>query len=130
MLTAAALQVAAGMLWDSQRDRLLIALKGDHPQAGHALLYTTVQQPVLSAVCIGAVFLPQPAAAPPPRSGAAAEGGRRVLALHAGTPDGSLVASRAADDRVSVMPLAVRGGMPGFGGPVPGRSNSSGTFFG
>lgn len=113
------------MVWDSQRDRLLVALKGDHPQAGHALLYTTVQHPVLSAVCVGAVFLPQAAAGCAP-----SDGGRRVLALHGGASDGALVASRVGDDRVSVTPLAVRGGVPGLGAAAPGRSNSSGTFFG
>lgn len=120
------------MVWDSRRDRLLVSLKGEHPYAGHALLFTTVQQPVLSAVCVGPVFLPHGAAAPP-GDGAAADSQHRVLALHCGAPEGSLVASRAADDRVSVMPIAVRGGVPG-GGPgmpaVPLRSSSSVTFFG
>eukprot|EP00892_Ulva_mutabilis_P003401 jgi/Ulvmu1/1432/UM011_0162.1 len=121
-------EVASGMVWDSKRDRLLISLKGDHPYSGHALLFTTVQQPVLSAVCVGPVFLPEG-----PPAAAATDTHRRVLALHCGAPEGSLVASRAADERVSVTPVAVRGGLSGggYGGAVgPGRSSSSVTFFG
>jgi hypothetical protein len=123
-------QVISAVAWDSVKDRLLVALTGDHPLAGHALLYATVPSPVLSAVCLGPIYLPGHTAQED-ASEAQAPVGCRVVAMHAGSARGTLLASRNGERSVSVIPIAVRDAVNPFNGRNAGHgpSVSSGTMF-
>jgi hypothetical protein len=115
-------QVVCGMVWDSHKERLLVSLCGSHALAGHMLLYTTVQSPVLSAVCLGPVFLPQCRQATEPerargflghgtRQRAPAEvrsAVRGTVALQCKSPLGTLVAARCGEQLITVIPIAVQ----------------------
>jgi hypothetical protein len=143
------------MVWDSQKERLLVAMRGTHPLAGHMLLYTTVQHPVLSAVCLGPVYLPQPpapSAAEPSRGfqwlGAAPRGApgglggggarrgigaRGSVALQCGSAHGTLLAARCSEELIAIIPLAVqdiaaRSGAGRMHG-VDSRTGSTTTLF-
>ena len=133
------------MVWDSQKERLLVSLCGSHPLAGHMLLYTTVQSPVLSAVCLGPVFLPQSSGAQPPeapqglqrvggaRRPAAGEhvrtGVRGTVALQCRSPLGTLVAARCGEQLVTVIPVAVQDAAAQIGYSMrrPGMDSHNGS---
>lgn len=111
------------MVWDSKKERLLVSLCGAHALAGHMLLYTTVQSPVLSAVCLGPVYLPQcrqePAPGPirtflgrtwdqgPSIQDEVRTGVRGTVALQCNNPMGTLLAARCGEKLVTVLPVAV-----------------------
>jgi hypothetical protein len=124
------LQNVAGVAWDSEKDRLVILLQGDHPLSGHALLYATVQEPLVSAICLGPIHLPQWDASnadgqDQPLCGSA-------VAMQTSSRRGALAAFRCRTGTVAVVPLGLRYG-PMIGGPLQGRSAASGmqsgTFF-
>ena len=116
-----ALQDVAAVAWDSVKNRLVFMLQGEHPDAGNALLYATVQEPVVSAICLGPLHLlaSEPKCADDQTNGARPAG---TLAMHTGNSSGTLVAFRTAGGVVSVIPIALR-----HGPVVTGRSTGSGT---
>lgn len=116
------------MAWDSEKDRLAILLQGDHPFAGHVLLFTTVQRPVMSAICLGPLYLPQLANASVVGQGKFWGG----LAMFTGLQQGTILTARLGDGSVTVLPLAVgHRHHSAAASPVPaGLSASlSGTMF-
>lgn len=137
--------MVCGMVWDSQKERLLVSLCGAHPLAGHMLLYTTVQSPVLSAVCLGPVWLPQCRGArqPEPSHGFMGFGGansspeqekvrtgvRGTVALRCRSPLGTLVAARCGEQLVTVIPVAVQDATAqiGYNMRRPGMDSHNGS---
>lgn len=126
-LCRSSLQVIASVAWDSEKDRLAVLLRGDHPFAGHVLLYATVQYPVMSAICLGPLYLPQ--RHQPGQSGG--ERGAGTLAMLTGRPQGTLLGVRIGDGSVSVVPLAVGARIGVAASPPPARVSASlsGTQF-
>lgn len=110
------MQVIEAVEWDSRRERLVIALGAAHPLAGHALLFITSQDPVMSALCVGPLYLPPPG----PSLGTghpeieAASGapdarrGRTQLKVLSTGAAGSLLATRSSPESVAVIPMALR----------------------
>lgn len=138
------MQVVSGMVWDSQKERLLVSLCGSHALAGHMLLYTTVQSPVLSAVCLGPVFLPQCRGASeqvPTHAFFGIGGGRHTkaqevktgargtVALQCRSPMGTLVAARCGEQLVTVIPVAVQDATAQiiYNGRRPGMDSTNGS---
>lgn len=103
---AVLLQVVAAVAWDSLKDRLVIMLQGEHPLAGHALLYATVQHPIISAICLGPVFLPQ--RSQPSIGNQVSHGFTGTMAMHTGHERGTPVVFRARDGSMAVVPFALR----------------------
>jgi hypothetical protein len=88
----------------------VVALKGEHSNAGHALLYRTVQHPIVSAIFLGPVYLPQ---GHQPKS--KENGDSLSVVLHSGHPEGTLAAFCCSQNSlVAVLPLGLsKGGREG-----------------
>jgi hypothetical protein len=123
---AVLLQVVAAVAWDSLKDRLVIMLQGEHPLANHALLYTTVQHPIMSAICVGPVFLPQRSQSP--IGNQVGHGRTGTMAVHTGHERGTPVVFRVRDGSMTIIPFALRHGAA-HSLPVAASTTLSGTWF-
>jgi hypothetical protein len=82
----------------------VVALQGDHSWAGHALLLRTVQHPILSAICLGPMYLPRGH-----RSKSEGDGSALSVVLHSGRAEGALAAF-SCENCVAVVPVGLSKG--------------------